>query len=70
MICRFLVGFGGAAPLAIVGGGLADMFDPITRGAAVLIFAAATFMGPLPDLLLEDLSRNPTSVGGGLSGSH
>ena len=47
MICRFLVGFGGAAPLAIVGGGLADMFDPITRGAAVLIFAGATFMGSI-----------------------
>lgn len=47
MICRFFVGFGGAAPLAIVGGGLADIFDPVTRGAAVLIFAGATFMGSI-----------------------
>ncbi|KAK1724410.1 major facilitator superfamily domain-containing protein [Colletotrichum acutatum] len=47
LICRFIVGFGGAAPLAIVGGALVDLFLPIERGIAVCIFAGATFMGSI-----------------------
>ncbi|KAL1621507.1 hypothetical protein SLS54_005528 [Diplodia seriata] len=35
------------APLAIVGGTLADFWDPIDRGIAVCIFAGATFIGPV-----------------------
>lgn len=45
-ICRFLGGFFGSAPLAIVGGALADMHGPVKRGYALCIFSAATFMGP------------------------
>lgn len=47
MICRFLGGFFGVAPLAIVGGALADIWGPIDRGLSIAIFAAATFVGPV-----------------------
>lgn len=47
LICRFIIGFGGAAPLAIVGGALVDLFLPVERGIAVCIFAGSTFMGPI-----------------------
>ena len=46
-ICRFLSGVGASAPPAIVGGCLADKFDPVRRGLAVAIFIAATFFGPI-----------------------
>mgnify|MGYP003740290779 FL=1 len=46
MICRFFVGVFGCAPLAVVGGALADFWDPTTRGIAVAFFSAATFGGP------------------------
>jgi DHA1 family multidrug resistance protein-like MFS transporter len=49
MICRFLGGFFGVAPLAIVGGALADIWGPIDRGLSIAIFAAATFVGPVSD---------------------
>ncbi|KAF2086547.1 MFS general substrate transporter [Saccharata proteae CBS 121410] len=47
MICRFFGGFFGSAPLAIVGGALADFFGPIDRGIAVCVFSGATFIGPV-----------------------
>lgn len=46
MVCRFFGGFFASAPLAIVGGALADFFDPINRGVAMCIFASSTFIGP------------------------
>ncbi|KAJ5953032.1 uncharacterized protein N7479_011445 [Penicillium vulpinum] len=46
-ICRFLGGIFASAPLAIVSGILADMFEPVERGIAMAIFAAATFIGPV-----------------------
>jgi len=30
-----------------IGGALADFWDPVTRGIAVAIFAANTFIGPV-----------------------
>jgi DHA1 family multidrug resistance protein-like MFS transporter len=47
MLCRFLGGCFASAPLAIVGGALADFFGPVDRGIAVCVFAAATFIGPI-----------------------
>lgn len=47
MVCRFFGGFFASAPLAIVGGALADFFDPINRGIAISIFGASTFCGPV-----------------------
>ncbi|CAG8902796.1 unnamed protein product [Penicillium egyptiacum] len=46
-VCRFLCGTFGAAPLAIAGGGLADLWEPLSRGIAVAGFASATFLGPV-----------------------
>ncbi|KAL2000332.1 hypothetical protein VTN02DRAFT_3272 [Thermoascus thermophilus] len=46
MVCRFFVGVFGCAPLAVVGGALADFWNPIDRGVAVACFSAATFGGP------------------------
>ena len=50
LVCRFLQGLAGFAPLAIVGGALADIWNPIDRGVAVAIFSAATFIGPVAGL--------------------
>ncbi|KAM0135024.1 hypothetical protein ACHAQE_006646 [Botrytis cinerea] len=47
MVCRFLGGVFASAPLAIIGGALADFFGPVDRGVAVCVFAAATFIGPI-----------------------
>lgn len=44
---RFLGGFFAAAPLSVVGGALADMWDPIPRSYAICIFAAGGFAGPV-----------------------
>lgn len=46
LVCRFLQGFFGSAPLSITGGALADFWAPVDRGVAVSIFSAATFLGP------------------------
>jgi MFS transporter, DHA1 family, multidrug resistance protein len=46
MICRFLGGFGASAPLVIVGSAFVDFWDPVTRGVAIGIFAAAINVGP------------------------
>ena len=47
MLCRFIGGIFGCAPLAIVGGCLADFWDPVDRGVGVVSFAAAVFIGPV-----------------------
>ncbi|KAL1965737.1 hypothetical protein VTN77DRAFT_5237 [Rasamsonia byssochlamydoides] len=46
LVCRFFIGFFGCAPLAIVGGALADIWDPVDRAVAIAWFSAATFGGP------------------------
>jgi DHA1 family multidrug resistance protein-like MFS transporter len=47
MLCRFFGGVFASAPLAIVGGALADFWGPVDRGVAVCVFASATFIGPI-----------------------
>ena len=44
---RFLGGFFAAAPLSVVGGALADLWDPIPRSYAICVFAAGGFAGPV-----------------------
>lgn len=46
MICRFLIGVFGCSPLAVVGGAMVDIWDPIQRGTAIAMFSGATFVGP------------------------
>ncbi|PLB51231.1 putative MFS multidrug transporter [Aspergillus steynii IBT 23096] len=47
MICRFLMGVFGCSPLAVVGGAMADFWNPIDRAVAIAMFSAATFVGPV-----------------------
>lgn len=47
MLTRFFGGCFGSAPLAIVGGALADFWGPVDRGVAICVFASATFIGPI-----------------------
>lgn len=46
MLGRFLGGFFATAPLAIVGGALSDIWDPIPRAYAICCFASGAFTGP------------------------
>ena len=45
MLCRFFGGVFGSAPLAVVGGALADFWGPVERGFALGLFAGSTFGG-------------------------
>ncbi|KAL2042548.1 hypothetical protein N7G274_005042 [Stereocaulon virgatum] len=47
MLCRFFGGLFGSAPLAIIGGALADFWGPVERGFALGLFSGATFIGPV-----------------------
>ncbi|KAJ5900686.1 Citrinin biosynthesis cluster MFS transporter mrr1 [Penicillium subrubescens] len=47
MIFRFLIGVFGCSPLAVVGGAMADIWDPVDRAVAIAIFSSATFLGPV-----------------------
>lgn len=47
LVCRFLMGVFGCSPLAVVGGALADIWDPVDRAVAIALFSSATFMGPV-----------------------
>jgi len=47
MLCRFLAGMFGSAPLAIIGGALSDFWNPVERGFALGLFAGSTFIGPV-----------------------
>lgn len=52
MLGRFLSGFFAAAPLAVVGGALADIWDPLDRAYGVCAFAAGAFTGPVAGPIL------------------
>ncbi|KAJ9494764.1 hypothetical protein H2202_009840 [Exophiala xenobiotica] len=47
MLGRFFGGFAASSPLAVIGGALADIWNPIDRAYGVCIFAAAAFSGPV-----------------------
>lgn len=47
LVGRFLGGFAASAPLAIVGGSLSDIWDPIPRAYAICVFASGAFTGPV-----------------------
>lgn len=42
-----MAGFASSSSLTVVGGILGDMWDPVTRGIAVTVFAGAAFIGPV-----------------------
>ncbi|KAJ5952782.1 uncharacterized protein N7479_011195 [Penicillium vulpinum] len=47
LVCRFFVGLFGCSPLAVVGGAMADIWNPVDRAVAIALFSSATFMGPV-----------------------
>lgn len=47
LVCRFFVGLFGCSPLAVVGGAMADIWNPVDRAVAIAMFSASTFMGPV-----------------------
>lgn len=47
LVCRFLMGLFGCSPLAVVGGALADIWNPVDRAVAIALFSVSTFMGPV-----------------------
>ncbi|KAJ9606073.1 hypothetical protein H2200_009034 [Cladophialophora chaetospira] len=47
MLGRFFGGFAASAPLAVVGGAMADIWGPVERAYGICVFAAAAFTGPV-----------------------
>lgn len=47
MICRFFAGAFGSTPLAVVGGALSNIWNPIERGVTVRVYSMCTFVGPV-----------------------
>ncbi|KAM3160439.1 putative Polyamine transporter 3 [Lachancea thermotolerans] len=47
LACRFLCGVWSSSGLCLVGGSIADMFPPETRGRAIAFFAYAPYCGPV-----------------------
>lgn len=45
LACRFLAGFFGGSPFSMVGGSLADIFDPMQRMLAFPLFACKFVFG-------------------------
>ncbi|KAH9909714.1 putative MFS multidrug transporter [Xylariomycetidae sp. FL2044] len=46
LVFRFLMGFFGASSLAVIGGALADIWDPVDRAVALSVWCCATTAGP------------------------
>lgn len=47
LVCRLIDGFFFSAPMCLIGGNLADMFEGPERGMAMSVFSAAPFIGPV-----------------------
>lgn len=46
LVCRFIDGTAFSAPMTVIGGSLADIWDAHERGIAMAVFSAAPFIGP------------------------
>ncbi|CAI5757501.1 unnamed protein product [Candida verbasci] len=47
LVCRLIDGIAFSAPMCLIGGSLADMWEGKERGVAMAIFSAAPFLGPV-----------------------
>ena len=47
IICRLIDGIAFSAPMTLIGGSLADIWDGPERGTAMAVFSAAPFLGPV-----------------------
>jgi multidrug resistance protein len=47
LVCRLIDGIAFSAPMCLIGGSLADLWEGKERGVAMAIFSAAPFLGPV-----------------------
>ncbi|CAK7900252.1 major facilitator superfamily multidrug transporter Nag4p [[Candida] anglica] len=47
IVCRLIDGIAFSAPMCLIGGSLADIWEAKDRGAAMAIFSAAPYLGPV-----------------------
>lgn len=47
IVCRLIDGLAFSAPMCLIGGSLADIWEASERGAAMAVFSAAPFLGPV-----------------------
>jgi hypothetical protein len=57
LVCRFLMGVFGCSPLAVVGGAMADIWNPVDRAVAIALFSSATFLGPVMGPIMYVINR-------------
>lgn len=62
LICRLIDGIAFSAPMCLIGGSLADLFEHHERGLAMAIFSAAPFLGPVMGPLFGGLLGDYTST--------
>ncbi|KAI5962285.1 uncharacterized protein KGF55_003361 [Candida pseudojiufengensis] len=62
LVCRLIDGISFSAPMTLIGGSLADMWDGPERGVAMAIFSAAPFLGPVCGPIFGGLLGDFTST--------
>lgn len=62
LICRLIDGIAFSAPMTLIGGSLADIWEGPERGAAMAIFSAAPFLGPVAGPVFGGLLGDHTST--------
>ncbi|KAI5962284.1 NAG4 [Candida pseudojiufengensis] len=62
IVCRLIDGIAFSAPMTLIGGSLADIWDGPERGVAMAIFSAAPFLGPVCGPIFGGLLGDFTST--------
>ncbi|WLF79398.1 Synaptic vesicle transporter SVOP [Lodderomyces elongisporus] len=62
LVCRLIDGIAFSAPMTLIGGSLADIWDGPERGVAMAIFSAAPFLGPVCGPVFGGLLGDYTST--------
>lgn len=62
LVCRLIDGIAFSAPMTLIGGSLADIWNEDERGAAMAIFSAAPFLGPVAGPVFGGLLGDYTST--------
>ncbi|KAK6200536.1 synaptic vesicle transporter [Scheffersomyces amazonensis] len=62
LICRLIDGIAFSAPMTLIGGSLADIWEGKDRGVAMAIFSAAPFLGPVCGPVFGGLLGDYTST--------
>lgn len=62
LVCRLIDGLAFLAPMCLVGGSLADIWEASERGMAMAVFSAAPFLGPVMGPIFGGLLGDYTST--------